>query len=97
MHEGIAAGKFKGLGQQPAFLVVEDVASDCLAEDGRISEGVEIVVRHLKGQAERIGILIDQLLTHRISSGNQGSHLCSACNQDSRLKAYHHYVVVHRD
>ena len=87
---------FKGPGKQPAFLVVQDVSSDCLSEDFRVGVCVEPVVGNLEGESKVISVFVQQVAILLRCLGYQGSHFCGTCNQNSRLQPYHLHVVLHR-
>ena len=97
LGESFASRLFYRSCHQPALLVVDDIAAYSLAEYLGVSVGVQPVVSYLEGQSEVVAELVQEICLLLVSACYEGSHLCGACDEHSRLEAYHLHVVFHRD
>ena len=82
---------------EPAFLGVDDVASDGLPEDFLVPEGIEVVVCYLEGETEVESVVVEVVAVLPGGTGDQCAHLCGAGYQHAGLQPDHADVFIHGD
>ena len=83
-----------GVDPEPRLLLVDYVATDFLAEKGRVAIGVEIVVLKLKSETEPLAVGIHRFDGRSIGAGKHGTHGARVGEKHRRFQPDHLDILV---
>ena len=83
--------------KQPGLLVVYDIASYLLPENGRVAVSVEIVVGNLECETEVVAESVQEFAGSPVRSGDDGAEFGRTGDENCRFQPDHLQVRLHRD